>query len=102
MSTLQIPPPDPIEQALDELALLAAAYKANRDASRPVTILRRAMLDACKDVLAELPPGPLTYYPPRAPFVAPAPFDPCAECERNGGICGNTACPKRIEVTCKH
>ena len=48
----QIAPPDPIEQALDELALLGAAYLKNRDANRPVGILRRAMIDACQDVIA--------------------------------------------------
>lgn len=50
---------DEIQERLDELALIAAAYKSARDAERPTQILRRAFLDAARDALASVPPvGP--------------------------------------------
>ena len=40
-----------VAERLDEVALIAAAYKTNRDRGRPTKILRRALLDACEDAL---------------------------------------------------
>ena len=48
--TLQIHRDD-VAERLDEVALIAAAYKQNRDAGRPTTILRRALLDAARDAV---------------------------------------------------
>lgn len=42
---------DDVAERLDEVALIAAAYKSNRDAGRPTNILRRALLDAAEDAL---------------------------------------------------
>ena len=44
--------PDEIGERLDELALIAAAYKHNRDEGRPTTILRRAFLAAADEAVA--------------------------------------------------
>lgn len=48
--------------------------------------------------LAWLMDKPVSEYPP-APLMwpSPKPFDPCEGC---GPICGNSACPKRLQVTC--
>jgi hypothetical protein len=43
---------DETRERLDEIALIAAAYKYNRDKDLPVHILRRALFDACKDLIA--------------------------------------------------
>lgn len=42
---------DDVAEHLDEVALIAAAYKSCRDAGRPTNILRRALLDAAEDAL---------------------------------------------------
>lgn len=39
-----------MKQRLDEVALIAASYKANRDNDRPTNILERALQSACEDV----------------------------------------------------
>lgn len=49
--TLQIHRDD-VAERLDEVALIAAAYKQNRDAGRPTTILRRAFLEAADEAVA--------------------------------------------------
>ena len=41
---------DDVQNRLDELALIAAAYKKNRDEGLPVYILRRALIDACSEI----------------------------------------------------
>jgi hypothetical protein len=41
---------DDVQNRLDELALIAAAYKKNRDEGLPVYILRHALIDACGEI----------------------------------------------------
>jgi hypothetical protein len=45
---------DPIDEALEEISAIAAAWQKNRDRKRPSPILRRALIHAAQELVDEV------------------------------------------------
>ncbi len=54
MGKIEPMPRDEILDRLDELALVSAAFKSNRDKKLPVYVLRKALIEAAKDFVCYL------------------------------------------------
>lgn len=42
---------DPVDESMEELSAIAAAWKKNRDRNRPSPILRRALISAAQELV---------------------------------------------------